>query len=55
MKNTKYRDLCSDYEEKIQTSCQIITAQNKDYCESLKYLLQDCYKFKEKKMKPQTN
>lgn len=54
MEGIKYVDLCTDYEEKIKVSCDTIIAQNKDYCENLKSLLQDCYKFKEKKMKHHT-
>jgi|TARA_Y100000389_G_C17321064_1_gene443066 hypothetical protein len=54
MENIKYVNLCIDYEEKVKTHCDMITIQNSDYCDGLKTLLNDCYNFKEQKLKQVT-
>lgn len=51
MKNTKYENICMDYEKLIKKECVKITEQNKIKCEQVKQLLENCYKFKETKSK----
>ena len=50
MDKPKYTNICIDYEEQLKRDCNIITESNKFHCEQVKKLLEECYKFKEKKI-----
>lgn len=48
MENTKYSNICKDYEKILIEECQ--GQKNKDeYCDMVSTLLENCYNFKIKK------
>jgi len=50
MENTKYSNICKDYETILKEECQ--WQKNKDeYCHMVSTLLENCYKFKDMKLK----
>ena len=51
MDNPKYSNICVDYEEQLKRYCNIVSNANEFHCEQVKKLLEECYKFKEKKQK----
>ena len=51
MDNPKYSNICVDYEEQLKRDCNIVSNANEFHCEQVKKLLEECYKFKEKKQK----
>ena len=52
MENTKYSNICNDYEIILKEECQ--GQKNKDeYCDMVSTLLENCYKFKHMKLKKQ--
>ena len=50
MENTKYSNICKDYEKILIEECQ--GQKNKDeYCDIVSTLLENCYNFKKMKIK----
>ena len=50
MDNSKYTNICLDYKDLLQTDCKQISTLNEYHCEQVKKLLEECYKFKDKKI-----
>jgi hypothetical protein len=52
MENTKYSNICNDYEKILKEECQ--GQKNKDeYCDMVSTLLENCYNFKKIKLNKQ--
>jgi len=54
MENTKYSNICKDYEIKLKEECQGEKIKE-PYCDMLSTLLTNCLNFKTMKMKKQLN
>jgi len=52
MENTKYSNICHDYEIILKEKC-IGEKINEPYCDMVSTLLENCYDFKKKKLKKQ--
>lgn len=50
MEEHKYSGICIDYEELLKRDCNNTNGLHPIYCEQIKKLLEECYKFKDKKM-----
>ena len=49
MENDKYSNICVNYEKIIKKECEMVTDLNEYHCKQVQKLLEECYKFKEKK------
>jgi len=50
MENTKYSNICKDYEKILKEEC-VCEKITDPYCDMVSTLLENCYKFKDMKLK----